>query len=287
MLPEIDNICLQILQYLLRRSDGQNLREKSYVTQAIRKFVSKSLEKHLQENYDTEGYKTMFTFRNEKYVLIEPNLYKDFFMFLMYLLNDLELIKGYYNATKRFYITKKGVKTLKKGNISEFITESISFLENENDDYYRNFVAEIIPFSIQSIQNIETLDNNLPVKDLEKDLLPTQCVQNIDILDTNMQFKNTKNQGYVYIFSNDNPKMKDIIKSGKTQKTPEERAKALNKNTGTIGKYKVEWSRFVENCHLAEKFIHYKLENYHYEKEFFEVDIVKAIEIANRVTKSF
>ena len=276
MLPKIDDICSKILQYLYRRVEGQNLYEKSFVSYAIRKFVYQSLDNYLKDYYDIESYIKHYSFVDDNSVLIEPDIHKDFFLFLMYILRDLELVKGYYNNIKRFYITKKGIKVFNEGNISEYIEISKDFFFDESNDYYKDFISELKPFALKRHNKTSKIENEAtPIKEVEKNL--------INEVGNN---KNTKNEGYVYIFSNNSPKMKDIIKAGKTQKTPEERAKALNKNTGTIGKYKVEWSRFVENCHLTEKIIHYKLENYHYEKEFFEIAAGKAIEIANKVIDS-
>jgi hypothetical protein len=274
MLPNIDAICLQILNYLSRRAENHTLREKSFVTYAIRKFVYSPLNEYLNVNYDIEAYKNQYTMSKILFdgseVFIEPNLHKDFFLFLIYMLWDLELIKGFYNNKKRFYITKLGLQIIEKGDISDFIQKSKSFLEDETEDYYRDFLSEIEPFR------------------LTKHYIITDSIDKADeSQNNNIIPQNTKKQGYVYIFSNNNPKLKGIIKAGKTQKTPEERANALNKNTGTIGKYKVEWSRFVKNCDLVEKFIHYKLEEYHYEKEFFEISVNKAIEIANKVVDGF
>jgi T5orf172 domain len=74
---------------------------------------------------------------------------------------------------------------------------------------------------------------------------------------------------YVYILSiSDKP---DLIKVGKTSKNPHIRANDLSKNTAATGKFSVEWFIEVPDAELAEKIAHFKLKEYHFNKEYFSV----------------
>jgi hypothetical protein len=79
------------------------------------------------------------------------------------------------------------------------------------------------------------------------------------------------NKEYIYIFSN------DLLKIGKTTHNPRVRAEKLSRETGAIGKFIVEWFMEVPNCELAEKIIHFRLQEFHYEKEFYKTDIDNAV----------
>ncbi len=85
------------------------------------------------------------------------------------------------------------------------------------------------------------------------------------------------NKKYLYIFSNS--ERADLIKIGRTDKHPVLRAEQLSRQTGTLGKYTVEWSLEVPDSEMAEKLIHYKMKQYHYDKEFFKTDAKTAITI--------
>ena len=81
---------------------------------------------------------------------------------------------------------------------------------------------------------------------------------------------------YIYILGN--TKNLDIIKVGETNRHPETRAIELTKQTGTIGKYFVEWSMEVPASKLAERVAHYKLKEFHFQedKEQFEISAYDA-----------
>lgn len=83
------------------------------------------------------------------------------------------------------------------------------------------------------------------------------------------------NKEYVYIFSN--TERQDLLKIGKTTHNPRVRAEKLSRETGAIGKFIVEWFMEVPNCELAEKIIHFRLQEFHYEKEFYKTDIDNAV----------
>jgi hypothetical protein len=72
---------------------------------------------------------------------------------------------------------------------------------------------------------------------------------------------------YIYIFSiSDKP---DLIKVGKSSKNPHIRANDLSRNTAATGKFNVEWFMEVPDAELAEKVAHFKLKEYHFNKEYF------------------
>ena len=86
--------------------------------------------------------------------------------------------------------------------------------------------------------------------------------------------------GHLYIFSNS--VLPEIIKVGFTDKHPEVRANDLNRQTGTAGKYAVEWSIQVDEARLAETHAHKCLKAYHKPdigKEIFQVSLFQAVEL--------
>jgi hypothetical protein len=79
---------------------------------------------------------------------------------------------------------------------------------------------------------------------------------------------------YVYIFSiSDKP---DLIKVGKSSKNPHIRANDLSKNTAATGRFSVEWFMEVPDAELAENIAHFKLKEYHFNKEYFSIKSHKA-----------
>ncbi len=90
--------------------------------------------------------------------------------------------------------------------------------------------------------------------------------------------------GYVYIFSN--TELLDVVKIGKTVKHPEVRAEQLNKQTGTIGKFKVEWFAEVRDESILEFILHTYLKEYHKTKEYFNIELTRAIEFSKKYQKN-
>jgi hypothetical protein len=84
--------------------------------------------------------------------------------------------------------------------------------------------------------------------------------------------------GYVYILIN--PSMGGIVKIGRTQNNPEERAKELSSATGVPTPFFVAYSSYFKDCNRAEIFVHTLLENSRYadNREFFQVSLQKAID---------
>lgn len=67
-----------------------------------------------------------------------------------------------------------------------------------------------------------------------------------------------EDQGFVYAMIN--PSLEGLVKVGKTQKSPKERAEELSKATGVPTPFVVVYEIAVNNCSKAEKFVHTMLE---------------------------
>ncbi len=87
---------------------------------------------------------------------------------------------------------------------------------------------------------------------------------------------------YIYIFSNS--QYPEIVKVGKTNLHPEVRAKQLSSQTGSIGKWQVEWHIIVPDSEIAEKTAHYLLKEFREDpkKEFFKIRILEASKIIEK-----
>ena len=72
-----------------------------------------------------------------------------------------------------------------------------------------------------------------------------------------------------------------IYKIGFTIDNPISRAQKLSSDTGILADFDVEYSLKFSNYKLAEKIVHEKLKKYRVrsDREFFKVDLNKAIEI--------
>jgi len=84
----------------------------------------------------------------------------------------------------------------------------------------------------------------------------------------------TENAGFIYIFSKSD--QDGLIKVGKTNKNPMLRAEQLSKQTASSGVFKVEWYFEVPNIDIAENIVHFKLKEYHYNKEYFKIPLNEA-----------
>lgn len=109
-----------------------------------------------------------------------------------------------------------------------------------------------------------------------------------DKLDTKQPRDNVtlKENGWIYILTN--PSLQEnLIKIGKTSRTPEERAKELSAPTGVPAEFEIVYKIEVSDCHIVEKIIQKQLENYRHttQREFFSVPINKAIIIVKIVAK--
>ena len=60
--------------------------------------------------------------------------------------------------------------------------------------------------------------------------------------------------GYVYVMIN--PSLNGIVKIGKTQNSPDDRAKELSSATGVPTPFFVAYSSYFNDCSAAEIFVH-------------------------------
>ena len=83
--------------------------------------------------------------------------------------------------------------------------------------------------------------------------------------------------GYVYVLIN--PSLNGIVKIGKTQNNPDERAKELSSATGVPTPFFVAYSSYFKDSNAAETFVHTLLANKRLaeNREFFQVSVQKAI----------
>lgn len=97
------------------------------------------------------------------------------------------------------------------------------------------------------------------------------------------------NNGYIYVLMN--PSLPNMVKIGKTTRTPEERAKELSSATGVPTPFVVVYSCMFEDCDLSEKFIHTYLElkgfRVSLNREFFEIPINEAIDSVIKAREHF
>ena len=79
-------------------------------------------------------------------------------------------------------------------------------------------------------------------------------------------------EGWVYVMAN--ASMPQVYKVGKTQNTPQQRARELSKATGVPTDFVVIHARRSPDCHHAERMAHRKLRRYRVNRrrEFFKAD---------------
>jgi hypothetical protein len=81
--------------------------------------------------------------------------------------------------------------------------------------------------------------------------------------------------GYVYVLSHE--LLPNLLKIGFTNRSIKERVKELSV-TGLPKKFTVELYFISDNAELFEMLLHKSLRDYHYDKEFFKVDLKIVIE---------
>ena len=91
------------------------------------------------------------------------------------------------------------------------------------------------------------------------------------------------NPGYIYILQN--PSFQNLLKVGKTNRSPKERARELSSVTGVPTEFLVLYDVFVPNCDVGEKKVHEKLKKYRTasNREFFELTLEVAKKIVNEI----
>lgn len=84
--------------------------------------------------------------------------------------------------------------------------------------------------------------------------------------------------GYIYVLYNSSAN--GVVKIGKTQRNPDERARELSSATGVPTPFIVVYQAYFNDCDKAEMFVHTKLERYRVanNREFFQVAIHVAVD---------
>lgn len=77
------------------------------------------------------------------------------------------------------------------------------------------------------------------------------------------------------------------IKLGRTDSHPEIRAVQLSRQTAATGSFKVEWFKEVENSELMENNLKDIFKNFNYNKEFYNINLELAKEIAEDFCQKF
>ncbi|GDX84734.1 hypothetical protein LBMAG43_07760 [Methylococcaceae bacterium] len=99
----------------------------------------------------------------------------------------------------------------------------------------------------------------------------------------------TNNRGYIYVLANS--AMPDLVKVGKTTRTPAERAAELSKVTGVPTPFIVVYEQLVDDCTAAEEFVHTMLQQKGYResdnREFFRAPVSEVIQIIIKMPAQF
>ena len=95
----------------------------------------------------------------------------------------------------------------------------------------------------------------------------------------------TNNRGYIYVLANS--AMPDLVKVGKTTRTPAERAAELSKVTGVPTPFIVVYEQLVDDCTAAEEFVHTMLQQKGYResdnREFFRASPNEVIRVVMQI----
>jgi len=91
-------------------------------------------------------------------------------------------------------------------------------------------------------------------------------------------------EGFIYILTNRSLK-DNIVKIGKTSRSPEERAREISSNTGVATPFEVAFKVEVYDCDMIELLVHQELSKYrvNQDREFFAINFEKARSIISAV----
>lgn len=89
--------------------------------------------------------------------------------------------------------------------------------------------------------------------------------------------------GYIYILQN--PSYPNLLKIGKTTRTPFERAKEISSSAGVPQEFEIVYQIFAPNCDQAEIDIHSKLKTNRVSisREFFETSVIDAKSVITEI----
>lgn len=93
------------------------------------------------------------------------------------------------------------------------------------------------------------------------------------------------NRGYIYVLANSS--MPDLVKVGKTARSPSQRAQELSGVTGVPTPFIVVYEQLFEDCSVAEDFLHTVLKQRGYRetenREFFRAPVSEIIHIISKM----
>lgn len=94
--------------------------------------------------------------------------------------------------------------------------------------------------------------------------------------------------GWIYVLTNPTFQ-RNLLKIGVTQRTPEERALEMSRQTGLPKPFSVHFKIEVNKCNMVEKIIHDKLAKYRYtaNREFFEVPLEEVVSFIKKVAYDY
>jgi hypothetical protein len=94
-------------------------------------------------------------------------------------------------------------------------------------------------------------------------------------------------EGFIYILIN--PCMPNMVKIGKTTRSPEERAAELSNTTGVPARFVVAYEIEVFDCDAAEQDTHDRLAEFRVneDREFFSVPLKTAIKLVDEMTQPY
>ena len=102
------------------------------------------------------------------------------------------------------------------------------------------------------------------------------------------EIHSSEDEGYIYVMVS--PALKtDLLKIGKTTRSPKIRAEEISVGTGVPMKFYVIYQVLVFDCHAVEREVHAQLSSQRYtlSREFFELPLNQAIEVIGAVAAKY
>ena len=168
---------------------------------------------------------------------------------------------------------------------ASFLADSLlRALENFGPDLLRRLeiAAQLPPDSDISINMTMTVDS----PDLSRFMTAVEEVLE-SIREGPAPAPPTVEPGYIYILVN--PSMGNLVKIGKTARSPRDRIAELSSATGVPTPFSLAFDAYVEDCSRAETYVHARLEKDGYRvaanREFFNVDLSTAINVVLEAQK--
>ncbi|MBI4618705.1 MAG: GIY-YIG nuclease family protein [Desulfobacterales bacterium] len=107
-------------------------------------------------------------------------------------------------------------------------------------------------------------------------------------IEDGVETKSEHYNGWIYVLINPTFQQ-NLLKIGVTQRTPEERAIEMSRQTGLPTPFSVYFKIEVSKCNIVERIIHDKLAKYRYaaNREFFEVSLEEAVSFIKKVADDY